>query len=231
MQEVCVHSQVLQVCHKYIGQISQGRTKQIGLFSQSVFIFSPTLSALLMHTIRDDLLEAVRHRSHVCFYPLEWQLLLADENRPLECWFRKVSLQCVEGTLILFSWIKLMASPSVWEHRLVESFRQGQAYTFNTCYISRCWHIADSLHFGFVDFYNIFGDSVTKEGNFSYTCLLFVLIQDNVLSTPFQGLSLSFLLVINFCFLHCLATPCYDYVVVNFFQLNISFPLFLCTLP
>ena len=174
------------------------------------------LSALLMHTIQDKLLEAVRHRLHICYYPLESQLLLTDKNRPLECWFRKVSLQCVEGTHIIFmdqtnGESFRVRAPIGW----IISARSG----IHTCYIRRRWHIADSLHFGFVDFFNIFGDSVTKEGNFSYTCLLFVLIQV-FLSTPFQGLSLSFLLFINFCFLHCLSTPCYDYVVVNFFPVE-----------
>ena len=39
------------------------------------------VSALTMHSLWDDLLEAVWHWSHACYYPLETQLLLKLENR------------------------------------------------------------------------------------------------------------------------------------------------------
>ena len=81
-QEVCDHSQLLQVCHTCTGQISQGHTKQTGLHFRSGPIFSRTASVLAMRTPRDDLLEAEQHQSHVCYGPLESQPLLRLQSRP-----------------------------------------------------------------------------------------------------------------------------------------------------
>ena len=70
--EVCDHSQL----------VSQGHTKQIGLPFRSAPSFSQTVSVLAMRSPRDDLLKAEQHQSHVCYCPLESQLLLKHQSRP-----------------------------------------------------------------------------------------------------------------------------------------------------
>ena len=127
--EVCDHSQLLQVCHKHTGQISLGQTKRIGLLSRSVPSFSQTVSALTMHTLRDDLLEAIWQRCHVCYYPLESQLLLKHQSRPGMVIQKGFSSACQKHSRI--PWTTQMECPSMLEHGLVQSFRQGLAGTYN----------------------------------------------------------------------------------------------------
>lgn len=159
-QEVCDHSKLLQVCHKWTGQISRGHTKQIGLPFWSAPSFSLMVSVLAMRTRRDNLLEAEQHQSHVCYCPLESQLFLKHQSRPGMVILKDFSLACQKHSHIL--WTTQMECPSVLEHRLVQVSWQGQAEpwhvlyhatkTFHIHYIGRCRHVSDSLYFGFINF-------------------------------------------------------------------------------
>ena len=160
-QEVCDHSQLLQVCHTC--QISQGHTKQIGLPFRSAPSFSQTVSVLTMRTLRDDLLEAEQHQSHVCYCPLESQLLSKHQSRPGMVIQKGFSLACQKYSHI--PWTTQMECLSVLEHGLVQLYHATK--TFHTRYIGRCGHVAESLYFGLINFQTILCDSVTMESNLS----------------------------------------------------------------
>ena len=126
-------------------------------------------------TIRDDLLEAELHRLHVCYHPLESQPLLQHPNRLGMVILKGFSLS---GKSVLtfcgrHEWSVLPCQSTDWfkcfgkvrkkpRHLMCHTTQAPQ-----TCYINRFWHVADSFHFGFINFNTILCDCVTMEGNFS----------------------------------------------------------------
>ena len=121
---------------------------------RSVPSFSRTASVLAMYTLRDDILEAVQHRSHVCYCPLESQ----HQNRSgmviqkdfSSIYMSKAFSHSMDHTNGVSFRVRAQIDAvvsAIYSHRATE--------TLKTCYISRRWHIADSLHFGFVSFQTI----------------------------------------------------------------------------
>ena len=75
------HSPLLPVDHKNIDRIAQGRTRQLRPLSLSVPNCALMELTFLTHTQWDALLGVALHRCHVCYCPLELQLLSTSQSK------------------------------------------------------------------------------------------------------------------------------------------------------